>query len=232
MRIEARIVRWEKPMEFEMIFDGVYRIGGRLATENLARGSKAYGEALVDHEGAEYRMWTPYRSKLSAAIMNGMHTMKIKRGCNVLYIGAATGTTASHVSDIIGKEGKLYGIELSERNIREFIGVCESRPNMLPILADADLPESYLGDVARCDVIYQDVSARNQGEILLKNSAALKKGGYAYFVIKSQSIDISKAPDEVYRAELDAVGSGFEVVERVGLEPYDSMHLFAVLKKR
>ncbi len=218
-------------MKFEKVFPSVYRVDGKLATENLAPGRKVYGEMLVKRGDAEYRMWNPYRSKLAAAIRNGMKKMEIKDGSKVLYLGSATGTTPSHVSDIIGREGRLFGVEISERNMREFVALCESRNNMLPILADAGHPETYSESVGSCDVIYQDVAVKNQAEILMKNSSMLKKGGYAYFVIKSQSVDISKSPESVYKEELSKLKGTFEVLERIDIEPYDSLHLFVVLRK-
>ena len=218
-------------MTLSLAFPGVYLLDNRLATLNLAKGCKVYGEDLVDIEGKEYRLWNPYRSKLAAAVKCRLKNFYMKGGNKVLYLGAATGTTASHVSDIVGKEGRVYGVELSERNIREFIGVCEKRSNMLPILADARYTDSYKEIVDQCDLIYQDVSARDQAHILIENSKFLKKGGYAYFVIKSQSIDISKKPNEVYKNELEKLEGRFVVLERMGLEPYDSMHLFTVLRK-
>jgi len=109
--------------------------------------------------------------------------------------------------------------------------VCESRRNILPILSDAMATDNYVDVIEKCDFIYQDISARNQAEILLENEIFLKKGGYAYFIIKSQSIDISISPKDVYRNELEKLKGKFELVESLSLEPYDSMHLFAVLKK-
>jgi fibrillarin-like pre-rRNA processing protein len=218
-------------MKVDEVFPSVYKVDGKLATRNLAPGRKVYGEALVKQRDTEYRMWNPYRSKLAAAILNGMKEMAIKPGCKVLYLGAATGTTPSHVSDIIGKGGRLFGVEISERNMREFVSLCEFRENMLPILADAGNPEAYSKDVGSCDIIYQDVAVKNQAELLMKNSGMLKMGGFAYFVIKSQSVDISKSPSEVYREELSRLKGTFEVLERIDIEPYDSLHLFVVLRK-
>ena len=196
-----------------------------------SKGFKVYGEDLVTVDGGEYRLWNPYRSKLAAAIMNRLRNFRIGEGDRVLYLGAATGTTSSHVSDIVGKEGCVYGVELSERNMREFINVCGRRSNMLPILADARYSEKYRSSIGQCDAIYQDVSARDQAHILMENSRFLKKGGIAYFAIKSQSIDISKKPNEVYKNELEKLKSKFIVLEKLDLEPYDSMHMFAVLRK-
>lgn len=211
-------------------FSNVFMIDGKIATANLVKGVRVYGEDLVVRSKAEYRMWNPYRSKLAAAILNGMKSMHISNGSKVLYLGAATGTTPSHVSDIIGPDGIMYCVEISERSMRSLVPLCEKRQNMLPILADASAP-AYLEGAGAFDVIYQDIASPDQTGILLKNSAALKKGGYAYFVIKSQSIDISRDPDQIYKEELARLAGTFEVLERIDLEPYDSHHMFAVLRK-
>lgn len=218
-------------MDFKEPFSGVFSIDGRLATRNLVKGKKVYDENLVEVKGIEYRSWTPYRSKLSAAIINGLRNFKIKQGSAVLYLGASTGTTASHVSDIVGRDGRVYCVEISERAVRDLINVCESRSNMLPILADAHETDTY-SSIGECDIIYQDVSAKEQAEILKRNARFLKKNGYAYFVIKSQSVDVSKQPDHVFRQELDRLSDTFEVIEKVKLEPFDSAHLFVVLRKK
>jgi fibrillarin-like pre-rRNA processing protein len=212
------------------LFDGVYSIEGKLATLNKAIGTKVYNEELVSIENKEYRLWNPYRSKLAAAILKGLKNFQIKKDSKILYIGAATGTTSSHVSDI-AYDGKVFCIELSERNMRELLNVCEKRENMFPILADANNIEEYSDSVGECDIIYQDVSARNQSEILNKNSIMLKKNGYAYFIIKSQSIDISKDPKTVFQEELANLSKNFKIHEKIDLEPFDSMHMFAVLSK-
>ena len=218
-------------MPVKKIFEGVYSIDGRLATVNLTRGKKAYTEELVTLDNTEYRMWNPYRSKLAASIMIGLKHFAFAKGSNVLYLGAATGTTSSHVSDIVGIDGHVYAIEISEKCMRTLIEVCKTRENMMPILADARDVEKYADAVDMCDILYQDVSVRDQAGILLKNSRFLKKGGYAYFAIKSQSIDISRDPKDIYKDELDRLKGTFSVLETMSLEPYDSLHLFAVLKK-
>jgi rRNA 2''-O-methyltransferase fibrillarin (EC 2.1.1.-) len=218
-------------MQIETIFDGVYKLDGKLCTESLVQGKKVYGEEHKEFGGKEYRMWNPYRSKLAAAILNGLKNEHIRRSDSVLYLGAATGTTTSHVSDMIGKEGLLYCVELSERNMRDLLTVCESRTNMLPILADARYTERYELMLKQCDIIYQDVSSPEQVGILLSNSRFLKKGGYAYFAIKSQSIDIKKSPEHTFRKALAELSRVFEVVEEVRIEPYHKLHLFAVLRK-
>ena len=119
-------------MEIKEVFNGVYRINGKLATENLVKGTKVYDEDLISSDSREYRTWNPYRSKLAAAILKSLKNMTIRDGSNVLYLGAATGTTCSHISDIIRENGNLYCVEFSERNMRQLLDVCSKRENMFP----------------------------------------------------------------------------------------------------
>lgn len=218
-------------MQVKEIFEGVYEVDGKLATMNLVKGNRVYGEKLEVVEGKEYRFWNPYRSKLAAAIINGLGHMYIRKSASILYLGAATGTTSSHVSDIVGKNGTVYCIEISERNMRELVKACESRPNMLPVLQDARNTEAYAKEVGICDVIYQDIAARDQAEILNRNSELLKKGGFAYVAIKSQSIDVARSPKEVFNEFLEQVSARFSILERIDIVPYSRMHLFVLLQK-
>ncbi len=213
------------------IFNGVFKVNGKLATINMVQGEKVYGEDLVKADGKEYRLWNPYRSKLAAAMLKGMKHMQIKNGSKVLYLGAATGTTCSHISDIISADGEIYCVEISERSVRDLIRVCEKRENMLPILEDARKTDKYAEEIGMVDVLYQDIAARDQAQMLIENSRFIGKGCYAYVAIKSQSISVSKNPKVVYREFLKEVSGTFEVVETMDLMPFDRMHLFAVLKK-
>lgn len=219
-------------MALTKLFEGVFKIDGKLATRNLAPRTRVYGEELKIVDGTEYRLWNPYRSKLAAAALNGMKTMAITPGSEILYLGAANGTTCSHVSDIVGRDGSVYCVELSKRSMRDLLNVCETRENMLPIFADARNTEEYSEDVGITDVIYQDVSAQEQADILLKNGAMLASNGIAYVAIKSQSIDVSKDPKLVFSEFIESVSKEFKALEQIRLEPFDKMHLFVVFQKK
>ena len=218
-------------------FAGVYWLkfedGTRkLSTVSLAPGTQVYGEKLVELEGVEYRVWDPYRSKLAAAILRGIRAMPIWAGARVLYLGAASGTTASHVSDLVGIEGVVYCVEISSRPLRDLLVVGGHRPNMLPMLADARQPASYGFLLGRVDVIYQDVAQPNQTEILLANVRAfLREGGHAMLALKARSIDVIKEPQEIFRDEVEELEKELEVVDAKILEPYDHDHAMLVLRK-
>ncbi len=205
----------------------------RLATKNLAPGRTVYGERLVRYGEAEYRLWDPYRSKLAAGILKGLQNIPIKPGSRVLYLGAASGTTASHVSDIVGLDGHVYCVEFAARAIRELVNnVCIYRSNMSPILGDARTPENYARIVGKVDNIYCDVAQPQQAKILADNADIfLEKNGWIMLAIKAQSIDVTKEPSEVYKREIETLRErGFEIKETVHLEPYDKAHAMIVAK--
>jgi len=222
-----------KPHEkFEGVYWVIFEDGAKkLATKSLAPGHKVYGEQIISYEGEEYRVWNPYRSKLAAAILKGLEVMPIKKGSKVLYLGAASGTTASHVSDIIGEEGIIYCIEFSPRVMRELIEkCCNYRKNMIPILADARFPNLYRMYIEEVDIVYADIAQPFQSKILADNADFfLKKGGWAMQAIKAMSIDVTREPSETYKEEISHLEKrGFEVKNVVHLEPYDIAHAFVV----
>jgi len=201
----------------------------RLATLNLTPGRRVYGEKLVQSSGKEYRVWDTYRSKLAAAIEKGVEEIPLEPRFRVLYLGAASGTTASHISDIVGRDGTIYCVEFSPRVMRELVTVCEYRRNMLPILADARFPEKYRMLVDEVDAIYQDVAQPNQSEIMIKNAKMfLRQGGHGFLAIKARSVDVTLEPSEVYKRETETLKQSFEIGKVVHLEPYDKAHVMII----
>ncbi|MBP1449236.1 MAG: fibrillarin-like rRNA/tRNA 2'-O-methyltransferase [Thermoproteus sp.] len=208
----------------------------RLATRNLTPGRRVYGERLVKwKDGYEYREWNPYRSKLAAAILNGLKEMPIAEGSHVLYLGAASGTTPSHVSDIVGERGVIYSVEFSPRVFREFMEklVDQGRRNVVPILGDARFPYQYAHYIKAVDIIYIDIAQPAQAKILADNADYfIKKGGRVMLVIKAMSIDVTKEPSETFKQEINTLKErGFEVLDVVHLEPYDVAHAMVVARR-
>ena len=186
-----------------------------------------YGERKI----GEYREWLPYRSKLASIILSGF-IPNIKRDIRLLYLGAATGTTASHVSDILDR-GVLYAVEYSPKPFQKFLRLAMERKNIIPILADAGNPESYSGIVEKVDFIYQDIAQRNQVEIFIRNFEFFGKSGSEGIVcIKAKSIDSTAEPDELYRKVIESLESKFEIMGRGDLEPYHRDHTFISVRWR
>ncbi|RLG60931.1 fibrillarin-like rRNA/tRNA 2'-O-methyltransferase [Candidatus Geothermarchaeota archaeon] len=198
-----------------------------LATKNLAPGIKVYGEEIVKLKGEEYRIWDPFRSKLAAAILKGMNMSLIRPGIKVLYLGASTGTTASHVSDIVGPNGKIFAVEIASRVMREFMSrVAAHRPNVYPLFFDARTPEEYSDVVGKVDVVYCDVAQPDETEIAINNcDFMLKSGGGLYLAIKARSIDATKPPEEVFKIERRKLTEkGFKIMDIRHLYPFDKDH--------
>jgi fibrillarin-like pre-rRNA processing protein len=220
--------------EKNFVFPGVFKIKGKLYTENLSPGFKVYGERLIHKKrGKEFREWDPFRSKLAAAILNGLKKFPFFPDCNVLYLGASAGTTPSHISDIIGKnEGLIYCVEISERMMFDLMRICEKRKNMIPILGDANKPQNYSPLISSpIDVIYQDVAQKNQAEIILKNFKFFKPK-HAMLAIKSRSISSVKKPKDIFKEEIKKLEEQFNILEMINLKPYDKDHILVNLKRK
>ncbi len=210
-------------------FVGVYMIENHLATKNLTPGHKVYGEKLVEVEGKEYRIWEQRRSKLGAAILNGMSTFPFEENSKVLYLGASSGTTPSHISDICS-DGTVWCVEFSPRMMRSLVELTRTRKNMIPILDDATKPQNYMHLLEKVDVLYSDVAQPKQSELFMNNMRLyLKPEGIGVIMIKARSIDVTKSPKKIFKEEESKLKiSGFRVLERINLEPYEKDHMAIV----
>lgn len=221
---------------FSEIFQVTLEEGSqRLATRNLTLGRTVYGERLVRFKKVEYRVWDAFRSKLAAAILKGVKVVPIVAGSSVLYLGAASGTTPSHVSDIVGEAGRVYCVEFAARSIRELVNnVAAHRLNMSPFLEDARFPEKYAMFIpGKVDCIYCDIAQPEQAKVLSDNAdVLLKPSGWAMLAVKAQSIDVTKIPAEIYRQEAKVLKErSFSVKDIVSLEPYDKAHAMIVAQR-
>jgi fibrillarin-like pre-rRNA processing protein len=213
-------------------FEGVYKVDGKFATVNLVPGYKSANEELISIEGKEYRIWDWWTSKPSAAFKNGLKVFPLRQGDTILYLGLAEAKTASFFSDIVGHSGLIYGVEISERALREAVPVCEKRKNIVPILADARKEESYESVVlGQVEGLYVDVASPDQVAITIRNAEKfLKPNGWCIMAIKSQSIDVVLPPKQVYEKCLKELEKHFEILDKVELDPYEKFHLFVVMQ--
>lgn len=208
-------------------------------TKNFCPGESVYGEKRISIEGenkenedgtaatkTEYRVWNPFRSKLAAGILGGLDDIYMRPGAKVLYLGAASGTSVSHVADIVGKEGTVYAVEFSHRSGRDLINMATHRTNVIPIIEDARHPNRYRMLVGMVDVIFADVAQPDQARIIALNSHLyLKTNGHILISIKANCIDSTAAPEAVFANEVQKLRSErFKPLEQLTLEPFERDH--------
>jgi fibrillarin-like pre-rRNA processing protein len=187
----------------------------------------------VKEGGAEYRSWDVTRSKLGAAVKRGVSQIGLKEGDVVLYLGASHGFTPSYVSDIVGTKGFVFCLDVAPRVVRDLVFVCEARENMAPILADANHPEEYKDLMAKeVDLVFQDISQRNQVQIFIKNcNSYLKKGGFGILALKARSVDVTKRPRDIFNQVRRDLEKDIVVVDYRELEPFERDHAIFICKK-
>jgi fibrillarin-like pre-rRNA processing protein len=203
--------------------EGVRRIefdgDERLAT----RGEPVYGEPVHD----DWRLWDARRSKLGAMLEHGLDT-GIEGGDSVLYLGAASGTTVSHLADFAGP---TYAVEFAPRPARELLDVAADRPRLFPLLKDARRPETYAHVVEdELDAIVQDVATRGQAQVARTNRRFLHDDGRLVAAIKARSEDVTGDPDAVFDAVIDELESGYDILETASLEPFHEDHLAVIAR--
>ena len=175
---------------------------GEIATKNLTPSIKVYDEKLIQEGEEEYRLWNPRRSKLAAALLNGLEGFMLKNDSKVLYLGASTGTTVSHISDICD-EGLIYAVEFSPVSMKKLVRLSQRRNNIAPILADATKPKYYLNKVEKVDIVYCDVAQEKQSELFMDNmNLFLKEDGQGLITIKARSIDVIQKPKKIFKDEV------------------------------
>ncbi|NWF95385.1 MAG: fibrillarin-like rRNA/tRNA 2'-O-methyltransferase [Candidatus Thorarchaeota archaeon] len=207
-----------------------------LATKSLTQDIQSfYGERVVKVDQDVYRQWSPRRSKLSAAIQNGLRELPIQPGSRVLYLGAASGTTVSHVSDVVGETGLVAAVEFSAKTARGLLRLAGLRSNVVPIVEDARHPSRYTSLLTgTVDVVYQDVAQPDQARILSDNLRTFCSfGSWGMIAIKARSIDSASDASQVIDREITNLDLlGLEVVEEVNLEPFEKDHMMVTVRVR
>ena len=205
----------------------------QLYTQNLVIGKTVYGEKLAVQDNVEYREWDPLKSKIAASILKGSPNICIRKNDVVLYLGSASGTTASHVSDIIGSQGFIFAVDIAPRVMQDLIFLCYERKNIVPVLADANRPDELKQRISAADIIYQDVAQKNQVEIFLKNvKLFLKNDGYALLALKARSIDVTKQPKQIFRQIKEILEKSMTIIDYRELEPFQKDHCMFICKKK
>lgn len=205
----------------EQLPQGVRRIqfdgDSRLAT----RGDSVYGEPT----DGEWRLWDARRSKVGAMFEKGLD-IGVASDDTVLYLGAANGTTVSHVADFVGA---TYAVEFAPRPMRDLVTVVESRPNLFPLLKDARRPETYAHVVeADLDALIQDVATRGQARVARLNRQFLAPDGQLIAAVKARSEDVTADPAAVFEDVLAELRESYRILATERLDPFHEDHLAVI----
>jgi fibrillarin-like pre-rRNA processing protein len=203
------------------------RIGDRDSfwTESASEAAPLYGERTLHRDGATYRSFEAGRSKLAAALVKGWTGPLPSPGESWLYLGAAGGTTASHVADLVGPAGRVFAIEKSVRPFVRLLHVAERYPNLLPILGDVRRADDYEGLVPPVDGIYCDLAQPDQAALLLGHVRTfLREGGAVLLALKTASMGRERTPEEHREDATALLRPTLELRAPVGLEPFHRRH--------
>ena len=224
---------------------GVFVARGKedvLVTRSMVPGDAVYGEKRINVEEGEgdektkleYRVWNPFRSKLAAAILGGVDSIHMGPGSKVLYLGAASGTSVSHVSDLVGETGCVYAVEFSHRPGRDLINVAKKRTNIIPIIEDARHPNKYRMLIGMVDCVFADVAQPDQARIVALNSHLfLKNEGHVVISVKANCIDSTAPAEHVFAQEVNKLkAEQFKPLEQLTLEPYERDHAVVIARYR
>jgi len=214
---------------FEVYEDGKGRYR-RIYTKSYAPGFNVYGERTYRKGKDEYREWDPNRSKVAAAIMKGAPNIFIRKEQNILYLGAASGTTASHISDMVS-DGFVFALDFAPRVVRDLVFVCEKRKNMAPLLEDAKHPEEYKDKIAKIDLIIQDIAQKDQVKIFMKNMDMFITKGYGLLSVKARSIDVTRPPKRIFTEVFKELEQHYKIVDSRDLGPFEKDHMMFICKK-
>lgn len=214
-----------------------------MLTRSLAPGMEVYGEKRITVENSEkgedgapvstkveYRVWNPFRSKLAAGIIGGIEKIYMHPGAKVLYLGAASGTSVSHVADLVGPTGNVYAVEFSHRSGRDLVNMAQNRTNVIPIVEDARHPLRYRMLVPMVDCIFADVAQPDQARIVALNAHMfLKVGGGVVISIKANCIDSTAPAEAVFAQEVQKLrAERIKPQEQLTLEPYERDHCIVI----
>jgi len=211
---------------------GVFREANDLYTENLDPGHRVYGETLRSSGAREYRQWDPFRSKLAGLLLKGAPDGLLAPVRSALYLGGAHGTTVSHLSDV-WPSAAIFVVEKSPTSFAPLLALARRRPNLLPLLADAQLPERYRAELGEVEFLYQDVAQRDQARIFVDNAdACLARGGRGILMLKVRSVTQRRPSAAVVREARAELGrGGFRVVGESTLAPFARDHVALILER-
>ena len=204
----------------------------KLATLNNASINEVYNEKLIKINGKQYNLWNPYTSKLAAAIVNGMEIFPILKKTKVLYLNGTIEKTLSHISDIIGVNGKIFILRDINENSKNFLeNVMNDRTNVFTITRDNVDPAKFSSKTEMVNVVYVDITQHNETEVAIQNCKRyLRGGGFLMLVVPTKKIDFVNNPNGQNLEEIQKLQSSFEIIQQINLTDFFKEHSMIIAK--
>ena len=203
----------------------------KLATLNNAGINEAYNEKLTEINGKQYNVWNPYTSKLAAAIVNGMEIFPILEKTKVLYLNTTIEKTLSHISDIIGMNGKIFVVRDMVENSKNFSEkVRNNRVNIFSITRENGVPARF-SSTEMVNVVYVDITQHNETEVAIQNCKNyLRNGGFLMLVVPTKKIDFINNPSKQNLEEMQKLQSSFEIIQQINLTDFFKEYSMIIAK--
>jgi fibrillarin-like pre-rRNA processing protein len=197
-----------------------------LFTETVGDPPPVYGERWAVSGAKAFRSFEPGRSKLSAGLVHDWSGPLPIGGERWLYLGAASGTTASHIADLVGPSGRVYALERSPRPFARLLSLAERWPNILPILGDAREPRSYSGLVPPVDGVYGDIAQPDQVEIIRRNAELFvrREGDAVVLALKTSSMGRERESTGHLAVAERELAPYLQLSPSVRLDPFHKAH--------
>lgn len=188
-----------------------------------------YDEQVIKQDNYYLREWSPFSSKISAAIKKGFVLPDLKNK-DVLYLGSSTGTTVSHLSDLEPKV--IIGVDIASVTMLPFLELAKKRENVFPLLFDAGhLEDCTLLKGQRFDFVFQDIAQKNMVRTFIDAVKLFAKPGTHAIALKTNSVDSTKTPKQVLDDSLKQFQDAKIKVEKVlDLNPFEKNHYFIVVR--
>lgn len=223
---------------------GIRKERGGLWTRNAVGGTSVRGERRKRDGRVEWRKWDSHRSKVAAMLMrtkSDPSTLIPEPGSLCVYLGASSGSTVSHLHDHIcgagnHHDGRIIAVDISSRMMRDLVIMCETRPGIIPVLADARHPLSVAQYLQRkSDWLFQDLSMPDQAKSFIEStSKPLTEGGLGIISIKAASERWAPGGDEQHFDESESLinsASHLQIIERIDLRGLEDQHIAIVTRK-
>ena len=216
----------------------------QLATKNMVKGTKTRKEKIVIVNNEEFLEWNPYKSKLAAAIRNGLQILPIIKNSKVVCINPLEESTILHISNIVGSGGSVFVIDVN-KNKKSFLNkLVNTHKNIIPIYDKVDELSFFSSITGKVDALYVDIPESEQIEqIVEKYGSLLKNEGFLMLIAKKDDDAVLENDLVGWMAEQRAglnkireitakLKSQFEIIQEINLginyamEPYHKLHAF------